>query len=305
MTNRCHLEGFFMQIRRALHIALPTLALMIANPAAAEDAIYTPSGAWVVDYGDEQCRVGRQFVSGDQSLFLNFGRVESDDKFRFQVIGDLPFLRSQNGKVNVQFLPDGTVSDTVYYVGKRNDGQSVLITSSPLTPFRFHESPPEFFEARAGRARLKMEKRDTLNGLTITIKGQDPMVFQTGPMGQVLTVLEDCTDGLAEFWGFDGATEKSLTRRAEPENDIGNWIQPRDYPKLQLRDGQVAVVDFRLNIDANGAVSDCVTSNAVGDQKFSDTVCAVVKERAKFTPALDKDGQPVHSFYTNRVSFMF
>lgn len=290
---------------RSMPILSVAIGVLIATtPAHAAEQIFTPKGKWVVDYGVDQCTVLREFANGEKAVTLLLSRAQSGDGMRVQVVGKLPLIAEQNGDISVQFLPNGSINKGFYYSGKTKDGTTSVMTASAAYPHQYSEDAADQFVDMGGRTRLKPEVRSTLNGLTMRIGRRDPMVFQTGGLGPVLNVLENCTDTLAVHWGFDDATEKGLTKRPEALNDMSKWVRPMDYPTYPLNNGGVATVDFRLTVEADGRVSDCYITNAAGDEAFSRVVCSRITERAKLSPALDRDGKPVRSFFISRVNFI-
>jgi outer membrane biosynthesis protein TonB len=71
-----------------------------------------------------------------------------------------------------------------------------------------------------------------------------------------------------------------------------------------LNAGQGAIVNFRLLVDAAGSVTGCFIQQTTRLKEFDDAVCKSISRRAKFDPALDKDGKPILSYYNNTVRFM-
>ena len=67
--------------------------------------------------------------------------------------------------------------------------------------------------------------------------------------------------------------------------------------------GKIGLVDYRLIVDETGAAEQCEITSVLGDDRFSRDVCASIMKRAKFTPALDKDGKPTKDIYASRVVY--
>ena len=65
-----------------------------------------------------------------------------------------------------------------------------------------------------------------------------------------------------------------------------------------MRDSyQRGFVRSLIGLDSNGQVTDCRPIESSGQKEFEDAVCTVIRERVKFTPALDPAGNKVPSYY--------
>jgi protein TonB len=89
-----------------------------------------------------------------------------------------------------------------------------------------------------------------------------------------------------------------------PKNGAGSWVQPGDYPVMAVKNGESGTTGFTLNIDAKGAITNCVVVATSGSAALDRTTCDLVRVRATFSPALDSAGKPVPSSYTNRVRWV-
>jgi hypothetical protein len=127
------------------------------------------------------------------------------------------------------------------------------------------------------------------------------LVFNTGALDKPFTAIRDCLRGLVKTWGLDPDVQESLKSPVEPENFPGSWVTPRDFPKEALANRASATVAFRVLVDETGAPTDCATQRAFSAYDFEEITCRLVMERARFVPAKNASGQPVASYYTNRV----
>jgi periplasmic protein TonB len=78
-------------------------------------------------------------------------------------------------------------------------------------------------------------------------------------------------------------------------------LRGRDFPRDVL-DGWPggAQVFLRLRIDPRGAVSECIIDRGTGVPAIDSTVCALVHERLRFRPALNRAGQAVAGWFGYR-----
>ena len=97
-------------------IAFTAIAPMLM--AAAEPVRLQPSSSWVLDYGDENCRLIRTFGEGQEKVTLVF---ESDAPHQMDMLATGKPLGNYNADISARFLPVGSESF---------EGRSEFTTSS-------------------------------------------------------------------------------------------------------------------------------------------------------------------------------
>ncbi len=96
----------------------------------------------------------------------------------------------------------------------------------------------------------------------------------------------------------------AFPRPAQPSNNPGTWVTMGDYPAAALRAELTGTVRFRVAVDAQGRVSDCVIVESAGAPVLDEVTCSTVLARARFTPALDHLGKPTTGTYQNSVRWV-
>lgn len=96
-----------------------------------------------------------------------------------------------------------------------------------------------------------------------------------------------------------GRTEEAVN--AAPVDNPGSWITPQDYPPMALARHESGATEFRLEVDAQGVPGACTIISSSGSDMLDQATCALVRERARFTPAQDRRGKAVAGTYSNRV----
>jgi protein TonB len=91
------------------------------------------------------------------------------------------------------------------------------------------------------------------------------------------------------------------TTKAAPACNPQSWITDHDYPSAALRAGMQGTVNFVLDIDAAGRVTDCTVTASSGWELLDSRSCALLMQRAAFTPARDEKGTPIASTYSSRI----
>lgn len=86
-----------------------------------------------------------------------------------------------------------------------------------------------------------------------------------------------------------------------PRGNPGSWASPRDYPSRALREEREGVTRFRVNVDANGRVTNCQITGSSGHPDLDETTCKLITRRGRFRPATDGNGQETAGTWSNAV----
>lgn len=88
---------------------------------------------------------------------------------------------------------------------------------------------------------------------------------------------------------------------ARPRGHPGEWVTANDYPAQDLREGNQGVVRFRLEIAANGRVTNCLVTRSSGFPRLDAAACARLISRARFDPARNEAGTTQPGSYNSAV----
>jgi protein TonB len=72
-----------------------------------------------------------------------------------------------------------------------------------------------------------------------------------------------------------------------------SYISPDDYPAAALGSRAEGPVRFTLTIDPGGRVVGCTIVRSSGSATLDAATCGIMHRRARFTPAMDSNGNPV------------
>ncbi|WP_019832819.1 energy transducer TonB [Sphingomonas sp. PR090111-T3T-6A] len=86
-----------------------------------------------------------------------------------------------------------------------------------------------------------------------------------------------------------------------PVNNPGDWITSSDYPTSALQTYVAGTTGFRLDIGSDGNVAGCTITLSSGTSALDDATCALLRVRARFTPATDARGHAIASAYSSKV----
>jgi TonB family protein len=81
----------------------------------------------------------------------------------------------------------------------------------------------------------------------------------------------------------------------------GGWVTNADYPLAAQRDGIEGTTTFRLDVTAQGTVSNCTVLISSGSDLLDETTCRLTSQRARFAPGRDRRGRAIAGTYQNRV----
>lgn len=76
-----------------------------------------------------------------------------------------------------------------------------------------------------------------------------------------------------------------------------------DYPPKMLRRSMPGLVNVRLAIDERGLITACHIQMPLSDPEFEASSCADIQHALEFDPALDKDANPIASYWITTVIF--
>ena len=73
------------------------------------------------------------------------------------------------------------------------------------------------------------------------------------------------------------------------------------YPKESLANGEQGTVFYHVRIDARGRATDCEVTQSSGYERLDMATCAMLMDRARFTPGHDGSGRATRSTYDGKV----
>jgi hypothetical protein len=267
-----------------LRIASTALGLILSSGAmAVAPGALQPTDKWQLDYGDTQCTAAESF--GDASSPIVFGVVPSLSGKTYELLISVPRAGpayAQQGSGSVDF-GQGPINTGALYFGAKGVNQSV---------YRFRLSAADMERARTAAA---ISFRSDYGG---------NFKFALANMPALLDGLRQCTGNLGQYWNMDG---RNAASRAVPAGgDVRSLFTAADYPEEALKREEQgrsrgAPARYQLLVDEKGSVAACDVLDPSGIATLDVTFCDVIKERAKFTPAKDAQGEPVRSVFTTPV----
>ncbi len=276
------------------------LALLPGSAWAAE-RVLEPIDKWVLSYADDSCRLARAFGTKDDKVVLVLDQFMPAGRLDLSLIGKRIGRYSDNRiSLSATFGPGlpvaeprdamtGTVGPdktTILMIGSRD------LLNRPAVKGASDEIFLTTIEQEAAVTELRIVAR--------TLR----LTLHTGSMAQPLGAMRSCISDLVKTWGLDPAQQETLSKRPVPIVSPDKWLKSADYPKGPLAIGASAIVHFRIMVSADGLPTKCAIQQATLSPEFTKLTCDLLIQRARFNPALDGEGKPVASFYTNWVRWM-
>lgn len=254
-------------------VALTSASVSMTGDAAPAP-ILEPLKNWVVDYGDTQCTALREF--GDAANPIVFGIIPSPDGGTYELVIKRPrsgpdFAEEMPGTVD---FGNGPIKAWLLYFGTKKGGSSL---------YQYRISAEQMAQARSASA------------VMLHADGGDDFSIRLAVMPALLDGLKKCTADLQQYWNMYG--QKNGKMATPSKGDIRRIFDSDDYPSDALSQDQEGTAQYMLLIDEKGSVAACHVMKPSGVPVLDARGCQVIRQRAKFTPALDANGKPMRSTY--------
>lgn len=277
--------------RRATGWTLSLAALFGASAAAAKPKIETldPLSPWQIEQRADSCTLSAVFGSVRDPFVIHLERFTPGNAFQLLFTGKRLEWLAPPRKLAIEYGAGGYVHDLPSYMpGKTPNGTPVIFTNSRLA------DGPE----------LTPPAEAAITQIALRMPGDKQLVLKTGSLGEPFAAFRACTDRLVQSWGFDPGQQRRLSRKPRPKSDPGGWLTSKDYPGGALFSRTQSVVNFRLDVDPQGTPTRCAVLRSYSGEQFDKATCDLLMRRARFEPALNADGKPTASYYTNSVRWM-
>lgn len=256
------------------------LGAALAPPAHSGEP-RAPTEKWVVDFADAQCIASRNYGTSDRPLLLAFKQPAVGDVMQVAVVrngGGGRYAQQVSAKIGVDgFKP---LDRTMASFSIKKLGRRVLTVNMPLTEF----------------AMLR-----TARFLSIDAGSELREAFQLADIGPLMKVMDNCVADLRKVWNVNSTAGGELSKPAS--GSLQGIIASSDYPGIALTENREGTVQFVILIDERGKVADCTVTNTSGVAALDAQSCAIVKERARFKPAIGSDGKPAKASFQQTITW--
>ena len=289
----------------AMLLALPPVAAGQAQDKPVDR--FRPDGPWALDFGDDYCRLGRNFSDGEQTLSFALERRAPGAFAKGIVIGDSlrPYRRTMT--IGVALLPEGAERELTVFNSEADgrkylefDGLSFAAPPQPPTPGApAPGAPPPAYDPAAELAFARQITGLRLDsGMTRTVE------IATGNLAAPMEALQGCIDDLVSGWGLDAAAHRQLASPALPQGEMAEWLAPGTIPRSAFADPGFARSSLRLMIGASGAISQCLAHAPGLDAAMVAQICQALQANGRYTPARQHDGTAIASFHIVPIAML-
>lgn len=254
---------------------------LLASPGFADSVSLAPSGQWAVEYGKDMCVLSRPFGEGKQRVIFSLKPAPNSDQARIMLIRQAGREDPLAGKAEVRFS-DGSVP--AWSQGKSATAKGIGLTSIDLP--RSSLAPLE----KGGSISIRFGRKTDL-----TLTPRD--------MSSAVKAWAKCEADLLKTWGMDETAQAAMAS-IPYRTDKGSLFNSDDYPDRLLNRGVQGTVGALLTVDAQGNVADCRAVEPSGTPELDQHTCRIFRQRARYQPAVDRDGKPMAALAFQRVNWM-
>ena len=203
-------------------------------------------------------------------------------------------------KDGAEYKIDLTFSDGSEYQDTTAAGLRIDDAGSRLTGVRLHLDGSDFLGDFAGTAAMRMTMDDVLVD-SFSLKGTSAVIAR----------LRQCAIASYKRYPpdpFASAPPASTTSpgQAGPGRAMANLatlFSDEDYPAAALRAEEQGTVGFRLDVGADGRVTNCSITSTSGSASLDSTTCRLLRSRARFNPARDSNGNATTDSTYGRITW--
>jgi hypothetical protein len=294
----------------------PLIALaagLFAVPTAAKEPVrLAPVSPWNLHYGENSCRLGRTFGDKDKPTTLVLERASPGSPMSLLVFGDGVQARQNERNASAYFsslevegFKEGTVLETV------EKKRAILwmyvdFLAGPRKPEKDRRQSERPTRDLAKESAESAELAANAAGITevkIVEPGGRTLILETGKLGKVHTMMQDCAREQLQAWGIDPAIEDRIVRPAWSRAGVARLFSSNDYPRDAVRAGEQATIQARLNIGSDGRVTKCTSLTLYKAPDFAKVVCDRL-QKARYEPAELADGTKVPSYNMATIKFL-
>jgi TonB family protein len=255
--------------------------LLLASSAALAD-LRSPVGKWVVIFDDARCVAGRNYGSVQKPVLLVLKQPAHRSVMQLQWIAKGGRTAPQQSKGTVQFdqQPPVDVSLLLYYA--KDKGQRVYQLNVPI----------DRFTAAGDAHRVHLHAKWLEEDLELS------------SLAPLLKTMDRCVSDLRNYWNVTDDNDRDAPvagLKSRAKGDLRRFFSSDDYPWMALIKDQEGQVQFSILIDEKGRVADCSVIEPSGVAVLDAQSCAILTERASFTPAIGTDGKPARDSYISRI----
>ena len=95
----------------------------------------------------------------------------------------------------------------------------------------------------------------------------------------------------------------TIIRAPQPRSPAQSYVTAGDYPPSALAARAWGRVVMRVNVGINGRVTACAIVSGSGFAALDSASCRIIQRRARYTPAIDSNGNPAAASVTETIEW--
>ena len=260
---------------------LVLLSAAVVGTADAPDAPRQPTGKWIVDFDQPQCVAQRNYGTAEDPLYLILKQPPLGDVMQVAISNQRPAGKATEQDGRIEF--DGQESIKVSVVAFQPLGSKLRTRS------------------RKSHA-CSVRRGQDCNQRRISTRGLNERLA-LAEITPLLKIMDECVQDLRDTWHAheEGSISGGLAKEAN--GNLQGLFRGDDYPADALHNDQSGTVAVALLIDERGAVADCSIIGTSNVAILDAQTCILAKKRAKFRPAVGRDGKPAKDAFIQRITW--
>jgi TonB family protein len=238
-----------------------------------------PSEKWIVNFADAQCIASRNYGSDSNPLYLVLKAPATGAALQLGIVrkGSKSTATQADGEIIIN--NSSSYRTSLLEFGSKGSNQRALLANIPAS------------QLSGLRNATTIQIRARGSGITTTASrvargggGGADETFAVTQMQSLLRLLDNCTADLRKVWHVWTEEGESPDLKEGAKANLTNIFSADDYPDIALFKEQMGTVVLVLLVDELGKVADCTTVETSGVAALDAQSCAIVKERARFSP---------------------
>lgn len=253
---------------------------------AGTGAMLQPTSKWNVDYGNDVCRLTREFGSSSKPVIVDFEAPPMGHGLNVNFFDSRLSVEEGKSLLRVQILPDPATLVL--------DGFTISVGNQAIakTSFTLDE---EVLPRLASASAMSIARRDSR-----------PVVLSLPGLQAALRALEECRVDLVASWGMPLAEQSRLKvpPKLDPRLAKRGVFNTDDYPASALRENAQGATTARIDVAADGQPLRCTVIRSSGHAGLDSATCAVILKRAHYIAASGQDGHPMKSIDVVKIQWV-
>lgn len=283
--------------------AISVIALVITNSVSTDQYHSWRVGSWTVVESEENCALGKAIYQNGGTLLA---LVVSPDDRSYITLKNSHWSIENNSWHDITYRIDGYYWNSMAIGSRPMVFDDASISSNVDNDFIQRFSAGKVFVAyRGGQPIAGFSLHGSAAAVEILHQCSEIVARRLDSASSQAKADSDAREARArvEEWIVNdpfgtpdrAAPTDDLPPMPQPFGDPRHWITDDDYPVgargFRFR-GETA---FRLIIDSEGRVADCVVTKSSGSRLLDQTTCTILLRRARFTAPRDSLGRPMPS----------